>query len=275
MTFAKPQGYVILEGMTGHPLANRSGRVPRHRLVCWQALGEPTSSPCTWCGYVLPWKTDEEPAFRHNVNVDHLNSVPGDDRAVNLAPSCWWCNTNRSWAPALAPQWWDRMRRWFAQVHPAERPNMPAMVGEVIGIHPKFLVSGLLTPTLPDLATTSPASPSGGQRADLDATSPGGYVVPPGGGKVGEPPVPTPEEDEEHHLAVEPGEVEDAILNLLGSREFKASDLDRYLLRDHPQWTRNAVRIAVTNLVGSGRVQFRLGAHRQRIYSAVHEVTRR
>jgi hypothetical protein len=124
------RGYVFLRAPL-HPLATRNGLVPRHRIVCWSALGRPQNSPCHWCGYVLPWKISDPPppgyvfryASRYVINVDHVNGTPGDDRRENLVPSCWWCNINRSWLPKAAPKEWDRLRRLLGPVPPWQRPS--------------------------------------------------------------------------------------------------------------------------------------------------------
>lgn len=148
MSHSTPEGYVWLTGpeFKDHPLATRNG-VARHRHVLFMEISGYADEhiPCHWCKFPLPWRAPEgaHPAARHCINVDHLNGTPGDDRVENLVPACAWCNSNRQWAMALAPVWFERFCRWFGQIHPAQRPNLPAIVGEILGISPYLLTGSL------------------------------------------------------------------------------------------------------------------------------------
>ena len=116
-----------------HPLADAGGIVPRHRMLLFEALGQPTTSACHWCGYELPWKTDRIPAFKHVINVDHLNDVKGDDRLENLAPACFWCNRNRKSAPPIAPGLWLWAQRSMRSIAPIDRPEFAELLAFVEG----------------------------------------------------------------------------------------------------------------------------------------------
>ena len=84
-----PDGYVMLSGYGGHPLA-LNGRVREHRLVLWEKLGS-AGAACEWCGAPLAWKS----AGKDELVVDHLNFDKQDNRDENLVPSCRGCNTAR------------------------------------------------------------------------------------------------------------------------------------------------------------------------------------
>lgn len=132
------RGYVKLSA-PDHPLADSKGRVPRHRLVLFDALFRPDESACELCGYALPWTRPSgagNPASWWMVNVDHLNSHPGDDRVENLRALCWWCNANRSWAEPLDPEWFLNERHQWASVHPSERPNLAVIFATTFGFDP-------------------------------------------------------------------------------------------------------------------------------------------
>lgn len=97
-------GYRILTGQRGHPLASNTGRsytVREHRKVLFDSIG-PGPHECHWnaqsgCGQTnLNW--DE-------ISVDHLNGKVADNRIENLVPSCTKCNVLRS--KAGNPVNWD------------------------------------------------------------------------------------------------------------------------------------------------------------------------
>ena len=119
-----------------HPLmANGKRRhVPLHRYVLFEHAKRPTHAACHWCGYVLPWMSSLVPVVQHVVNVDHLDADTENNEALNLVPSCYWCNTNRSWAENH-PEFWRLWRKWMKDVYPASRPNLIEIAADH-GIYP-------------------------------------------------------------------------------------------------------------------------------------------
>lgn len=115
--------YMRIVNAHGHTLATSLGRIPYHRFVLYEALGQPVASKCHWCGYVLPWKTGLIGAYTHVVNADHLNADKSNNEPGNLVPACYWCNANRGWAGEHVKFWAD-WRRWLADVPPWARPNL-------------------------------------------------------------------------------------------------------------------------------------------------------
>ena len=123
-TIQRKGEYLCVVGAIGHPLVSSANyRMPYHRFVLYESLGQPDCSRCLHCGYLLPWKTTMSPAVYHVACADHLDSNKGNNAPANLAPSCWWCNANRSWAEAY-PEFWANWRRWLADVPPAMRPDI-------------------------------------------------------------------------------------------------------------------------------------------------------
>lgn len=134
ISYRDPRGYVRLT-MRGHPLARANGTVPRHRAVLYESLGHPRYSACHWCGYILPWRSDEKSSRgKVVINVDHLNETPGDDRPENLVPSCFWCNVNRGWMQQIAPGLWQKVRRAYRSTHPSKRPHPRVFIAFACGV---------------------------------------------------------------------------------------------------------------------------------------------
>jgi hypothetical protein len=121
-TIQKCGNYLRLSNMQGHPIASIKGFVPYHRFVLYEHLGRPHCSPCYHCGFNLLWSTSLADSSHHNVNVDHLDCNTMNNHPNNLKPSCFWCNSNRSWAEKY-PEFWSNWRRWLRDVPPAFRPD--------------------------------------------------------------------------------------------------------------------------------------------------------
>jgi hypothetical protein len=119
----RSRNYLRLVNADGHPIASHTGIIPYHRFVLYESLGRPDCSRCLHCGHILPWKTTISPVVYHVVCADHLDGNTKVNVNQNLAPSCWWCNANRSWAESY-PEFWSNWRRWLADVPPAMRPDI-------------------------------------------------------------------------------------------------------------------------------------------------------
>lgn len=143
----KAGDYLRIVNAEGHPLAGYSrgykGTMPYHRFVCFESMGRPEASACVHCGYVLPWKTTLTPAQPQVVNVDHLDGDKSNNDPANLAPSCGWCNANRSWAES-APEFWERWRKWMSDVPPIYRPNL-VLIAPDFGVETPFADNGQTT----------------------------------------------------------------------------------------------------------------------------------
>lgn len=81
--------------MTGHPLANSSGRVYVHRVVLWDSIG-PGEHPCHWCGWRVRWDWVDR---AHMLNVDHIDHDKRNNDVSNLVPACTRCNSTRTKNP--------------------------------------------------------------------------------------------------------------------------------------------------------------------------------
>lgn len=138
MNFELPEGariekhgeYLRIANANGHPLAGLRGRIPFHRFVLFESLGCPDSTRCTWCGYLMPWKSTLSNAVAHVVCCDHLDGDKGNNQPDNLVASCSWCNANRNWAE-MHPEFWEQWRRWMADVPPYARPNLISIAMEL------------------------------------------------------------------------------------------------------------------------------------------------
>ena len=76
----------------GHPLADKGGRVHKHRLVLWdKLLGR--GAPCHWCYRALIWRRSR--SGTDTLNADHLDGNQKNNSADNLVPACRGCNGNR------------------------------------------------------------------------------------------------------------------------------------------------------------------------------------
>lgn len=135
--------YLRVVNAEGHPLAGHKGTMPYHRFVCFESMGRPEASACVHCGYVLPWKSSMVPPQYFVVNVDHLDGDKSNNDPANLAPSCWWCNANRSWAES-APDFWKKWRKWMADVPPFHRPNL-VLIAPDFGVQTRFTDNGQTT----------------------------------------------------------------------------------------------------------------------------------
>lgn len=121
--------YLRITNAFGHPLSDAKGNIPYHRFVLYEKLGQPDATKCHWCGYILCWKTGLSEAYLYVVNADHLDSNKSNNDPSNLVPTCWWCNSNRSWAEAF-PEFWSNWRRWMKDVPPAVRPKLAVIASE-------------------------------------------------------------------------------------------------------------------------------------------------
>ncbi len=83
------QGYRLLTGYQGHPIAFGDGTVLEHRFVLYEKIG-PGPHPCHWaCGAILDWGGPS------GINVDHLDDDKLNNDPDNLVPSCGNCNRHR------------------------------------------------------------------------------------------------------------------------------------------------------------------------------------
>lgn len=76
-----------------HPLADRGGRVSRHRAILYEKIG-PGSHPCHWCGQIVRWMPGAKTS-RGALIVDHLDRDGWNESPENLVPSCHRCNSQR------------------------------------------------------------------------------------------------------------------------------------------------------------------------------------
>lgn len=89
-------GYRMLTGQQGHPLADGKGQLGEHRKVLYAKIG-PGSHPCHWeCGRILEW------GGLNGICADHLDEDTTNNSPDNLVPSCVWCNRVRG------QHWWKQ-----------------------------------------------------------------------------------------------------------------------------------------------------------------------
>lgn len=81
----------------------------------------------------MPWRTTDRPAWKHSVNVDHLDGDRLNNDPDNLVPSCGWCNTNRGWMQERYPHIWLLLRLTLRNVHPADRPSPLGIIADLTG----------------------------------------------------------------------------------------------------------------------------------------------
>lgn len=132
--------YLRITNAEDNWLAQPHGKMPLHRWICWQMLGQPSHSSCVYCGYQMPWKTYMKPSQYYVICVDHIDNNPDNNSVENLLPSCWWCNANKDWIDHTTNAgFWIALMKTFADVHPMHRPT-PMYLAEYVGIPlPKFL----------------------------------------------------------------------------------------------------------------------------------------
>lgn len=90
----RPVGKRIVTLAPSHPLAGKSGRVRRARLVLFEKLGGGDAG-CHWCGVELVWRSRGDGWAADALCTDHLNRDTQDDEPANLVPACRTCNANR------------------------------------------------------------------------------------------------------------------------------------------------------------------------------------
>lgn len=89
--YVRPDGYIV-DRMPGHPLANASGEVLRHRAVLFGTIG-PGEHPCHWCDQPVEWTSLG--LIAGALVVDHVDWDTTNNDPANLVPSCHPCNSGR------------------------------------------------------------------------------------------------------------------------------------------------------------------------------------
>ena len=83
------QGYRVLTGQQGHPLAASNGLLHEHRAVLYTKIG-PGVHLCHWgCGRLLHW------GGHGGIHADHVDGDTLNNSEENLVPSCVSCNRRR------------------------------------------------------------------------------------------------------------------------------------------------------------------------------------
>lgn len=100
-------GYVVLTNRSGHPLADKEGRLTEHRFVAYEKH-EGKCPECYWCGKLLDWS---------NAVIDHLDENKQNNVPNNLAIACNPCNRARgSLLPFVASLKDDVVQKFFDRI---------------------------------------------------------------------------------------------------------------------------------------------------------------
>jgi hypothetical protein len=84
-------GYRMITGQWGHPLATSNGSIGEHRMVLYEKIG-PGAHHCYGCGKLIEWKSPERTT---DLCADHLDNDTLNNDPDNLEPSCFKCNWDR------------------------------------------------------------------------------------------------------------------------------------------------------------------------------------
>jgi len=141
MTLSKRQKAWRFDHAEDHPLCFPGGHTTSaNRVVHWEDLQEPDSSPCEFCEYPLFWTTEDptikelvtkfsvhDKFFPYNfrVCVHHNNHDLENFDQGNLSACCWWCKNLLGWRPFSRNFRLDCMES-FASTPPFLRPLIPA-----------------------------------------------------------------------------------------------------------------------------------------------------
>jgi hypothetical protein len=86
----------------GHPLADKQGHLPAHRLLLYEAIG-PGTHPCHWCNSPVTWMNGPY-TKKGCLVVDHIDNDGRNNTLSNLVASCQGCNTKRHKANLVSDQ---------------------------------------------------------------------------------------------------------------------------------------------------------------------------
>ncbi|WP_409017057.1 HNH endonuclease [Arthrobacter sp. MP_2.3] len=104
----KPDAEYRRVRQSGHPLADKYGRLWEHRAVLYDSCGAGPQE-CHYCSAPLDWAADK--LAPNAVQVDHLNDKRDDNRPENLVPCCRRCNVakgqERRHDALLDAGWWS------------------------------------------------------------------------------------------------------------------------------------------------------------------------
>lgn len=91
--YSDRDGYFILTGQQGHPVARRNGELPLHRKALYERIGEGPHY-CHWgCGRQLWWLGVPR---GQTICADHLDGDIANNDPDNLVASCFKCNWDRA-----------------------------------------------------------------------------------------------------------------------------------------------------------------------------------